>query len=638
MKKILLSIFTLAVVGITAEVSAQSCNLTTPLIKYTTGSGIAPFTIDGSIADWETNILGTSTGDATTPFSPPAASAANYSLDGTGTTGPDLDSPTPPRDLRFFSFTYDNYNVYFYFRRIINSNSQNTFLYLLDVNADGFMNDGEPVIRANFNSSSISNYSIHRYITNAGVDYVAGKGNYMTKPTAPNAGFADGYSVSGSMNTTGETLPALNPNEVFAAQVTESGFGVEFAVPWRYLKNYLTNSTPLVPGNVFTYHISTQNGTGVYVTSGAEDNAGGCCSGLASVGTVNYTTQSVTVSNISPNLTYRAVIKMKNLNNAPTKVSLDNAEFNGIVQYNSLPINETNFIIKSYNDANNNGILDPAEQGSFKTFNYSIGTYASQPIIYLSPVPKDSISLAANGNAGDEAYFIVDVTLPANYSVKSTSILFGTTGILNLPLGPCDQAGTPQNAPANVGVNTTLPVDFKSFVAVRNRSNVLLKWETSSEKNSSGFAIERNMNGTWEQIAFVNSQAANGNSDALLSYTYNDLNNTKGITQYRIKQVDFDNKSKYTEIRSVRGLDQIGKVTVYPNPTSNGTVNVVFDDASVTRTIFVTDMSGRTLKQINNVTNNNITIDNLQPGMYTLRIMVPETGEQIVQKIVVNKR
>ena len=183
-----------------------------------------------------------------------------------------------------------------------------------------------------------------------------------------------------------------------------------------------------------------------------------------------------------------------------------------------------------------------------------------------------------------------------------------------------------------------LPVDFKSFTATRNRSSVLLRWETSSEINNSGFAVERNMNGTWEQIAFVNSQAANGNSEALLTYTYSDMNNAKGITQYRIKQVDFDNKSKYTEIRSVRGLDQIGKVTVYPNPTSNGTVNVVFDDASVVRTISVMDMSGRTLKQINNVSNNNITIDNLQPGMYTLRIMVPSTGEQTVQKIVVNKR
>ncbi|HEX4875933.1 MAG TPA: T9SS type A sorting domain-containing protein, partial [Chitinophagaceae bacterium] len=184
----------------------------------------------------------------------------------------------------------------------------------------------------------------------------------------------------------------------------------------------------------------------------------------------------------------------------------------------------------------------------------------------------------------------------------------------------------------------TLPVDFKSFTATRNHSNVLLKWETSSENNNSGFAVERNMNGTWEQIAFVNSQAVNGNSNVLLGYTYSDLNNSKSITQYRIKQVDFDNKSKYTEIRSVRGLDQIGKVTVYPNPTSDGRVNVVFDDAAVTRNISVTDMSGRTIKQINNISNNNITIDNLMPGMYSLRIIVPATGEQLVQKIVVNKR
>jgi hypothetical protein len=184
----------------------------------------------------------------------------------------------------------------------------------------------------------------------------------------------------------------------------------------------------------------------------------------------------------------------------------------------------------------------------------------------------------------------------------------------------------------------TLPVEFKSFTAARSRSNVLLRWETSSEINNSGFAVERNMNGAWEQIAFINSQATNGNSDHLLTYTYNDLNNTMGITQYRIKQVDFDNKSKYSEIRSVRGDGQIGKTIVYPNPTADGRVNVVFEDASVTRNIAVVDMSGRIITQSSNITNNNITIGNLMPGMYSLRVMVPETGEQTVLKIVVNKR
>ena len=188
------------------------------------------------------------------------------------------------------------------------------------------------------------------------------------------------------------------------------------------------------------------------------------------------------------------------------------------------------------------------------------------------------------------------------------------------------------------GGQIPLPVKFASFNATRSNSNVLLKWETASEQNNSGFAVERNINGSWEQVAFVASQAVNGNSEATLSYQYIDLNNTKGITQYRIKQVDIDAKSKYSEIRSVRGDGQLGKTIVYPNPTNDGKVNVVFEDGNVSRDISVSDMSGRTVKQLRGITNNNITIENLTPGMYSLRIVIPSTGEQSVEKIVVNKR
>lgn len=183
-----------------------------------------------------------------------------------------------------------------------------------------------------------------------------------------------------------------------------------------------------------------------------------------------------------------------------------------------------------------------------------------------------------------------------------------------------------------------LPVSFKSITATRNLSNVVVKWETASEQNNSGFAVERNINGSWEQVAFVASQATNGNSDVTLSYTYNDMNTAKGISQYRIRQIDIDAKSKYSEIRAVRGDGQVGSIIVYPNPSSDGKVNIVFEDFNVRRDISVTDMSGRTVKQMRSVTNNNITIENLTPGMYSLRIVVPSTGEQTVEKIIVNKR
>ena len=134
------------------------------------------------------------------------------------------------------------------------------------------------------------------------------------------------------------------------------------------------------------------------------------------------------------------------------------------------------------------------------------------------------------------------------------------------------------------------------------------------------------------------SQAQGGNSQSLLTYVFNDINTNRGMTQYRIKQVDQDARIKYSLIRAVRGDGQSSKVVVYPNPTSDGRVTVVFEDATETRDVSLFDMTGRALKQWKGINNNNIQIENLQPGVYSLRIVVPETGALSVEKIVVNKR
>jgi len=181
-----------------------------------------------------------------------------------------------------------------------------------------------------------------------------------------------------------------------------------------------------------------------------------------------------------------------------------------------------------------------------------------------------------------------------------------------------------------------LPVSFKSFTASRNHSNVMLKWETSFEQNSSGFAVERNISGTWQQIAFVASQAPGGNSSDLLSYQYMDVNNTKGISQYRIRQEGFDNQSSYTNIIAVRSETQADKTIVYPNP-SDGTIQVLFENGDISRDILLTDMSGRNLKQWKNVTANNLEIANLNSGLYILRVVNIKTKEQVALKIIVNK-
>jgi hypothetical protein len=182
-----------------------------------------------------------------------------------------------------------------------------------------------------------------------------------------------------------------------------------------------------------------------------------------------------------------------------------------------------------------------------------------------------------------------------------------------------------------------LPVTFMSFTATRSsRSNVILRWTTANEINNSGFAVQRNMgvSGVWETIGFIPTQAPAGNSSTPLTYTFNDLNSARGITQYRLRQVDFDGRFKYSEIRAVRGYEQKGRIIVYPNPSA-GKVNVVFDDFEGTRDVVLIDMSGRAIRQWKGLTGNNLQIENLGKGMYSLKITVRETGQQNVEKIVV---
>jgi len=186
-----------------------------------------------------------------------------------------------------------------------------------------------------------------------------------------------------------------------------------------------------------------------------------------------------------------------------------------------------------------------------------------------------------------------------------------------------------------------LPVTFRSFNATRvSRTNVSLKWETATEVNNSGFAVQRNMAsaGAWEVVAFIPTKALNGNSSAPLTYIFDDVNSTRGLSQYRIRQVDIDGHSKYSEIRSVRGYEQNGKIIVYPNPSADGRVNVVFDDNEGTRDVMLMDLSGRMIKQWKGVTGNTLQIDNLGQGMYSLKVINRETGAQNVEKIVVNNR
>lgn len=182
-----------------------------------------------------------------------------------------------------------------------------------------------------------------------------------------------------------------------------------------------------------------------------------------------------------------------------------------------------------------------------------------------------------------------------------------------------------------------LPVAFRTFKASRmSRTQVILEWETATEVSNRGFALQKRVGGDWQVISFVPSQATDGNSNSILSYRYTDNNNFQGISQYRIQQVDLDGRARLSDIRVVRGFGQSGKTIIYPVPSTDGKVNVVFEDAESVRDITLMDMNGRVIRQWNALVGNNIQIDNLRVGMYNIRITDRTTGESTSEKFVVS--
>jgi hypothetical protein len=359
----------------------------------------SPMIIDGQVSDWE-KLLGPGTNNINYPYSPPPLSALNWFLDG-GSSG-DLDHPEPSRDLRFFSELCDRYNFHFYFRRISNSNIENGFFYFFDVNGDGFMGEGEPVITAHFNSKLISGLSLGKYVPDIIHDYVEGKGNYMKAlPTAPVGirGFADGYTIKGSVDElfTAASIPAnlsLLAGEVFAAAITENGYGVEFSVPKRFFKNWATQASY----NTYAfYHVALQNGAGPYKADKILDNAG--------VYDKYARIQKAEVSTLVPRLSYRYKLFFENLTNLRIEVAIAEVIFKNIQNIEGLTVDSTAFSVTSYTPGS--------------SFQYGYGSFENQPITFYSIFP-----ILISIEPYDSVFATIDIHLPSNHSVKSTSVEF----------------------------------------------------------------------------------------------------------------------------------------------------------------------------------------------------------------------
>ena len=161
-------------------------------------------------------------------------------------------------------------------------------------------------------------------------------------------------------------------------------------------------------------------------------------------------------------------------------------------------------------------------------------------------------------------------------------------------------------------VQAALPVRWAGFTAeALGKSAARLSWGTVSESGSDYFLVERSLSGhDFERVGRV---AAGGESVLTRNYEFTDNGLEADTYFYRLRQVDQDGSSAFSEVRRVV-LETAEDLYVYPNPVGerlmlsdevNGTVRIYRNDGAV---VLETKAAGR-----------EINVRDLPVGQYWLR-------------------
>ncbi len=183
---------------------------------------------------------------------------------------------------------------------------------------------------------------------------------------------------------------------------------------------------------------------------------------------------------------------------------------------------------------------------------------------------------------------------------------------------------------------STLPATGVHLDAVLNGNDVSLSWVSQSEINSDHFEIERSTDAvSFSQIA---SKQAAGYSVSPINYAYTDPAISAPVYYYRLKLVDVDGRSAYSNITVVRKPGAVKTVRVFPNPVTDN-VNLEFSNANGNYDISLYNQSGQMVVTKNvtiasTVQTVNLEKGSLPPGSYIISAKNTATNEKYVQNVI----
>jgi hypothetical protein len=187
-----------------------------------------------------------------------------------------------------------------------------------------------------------------------------------------------------------------------------------------------------------------------------------------------------------------------------------------------------------------------------------------------------------------------------------------------------------------VEVNSTTPVRLTDLSASLSDCRPALRWVTSSELNSSHFEIERSVAHTSEWVS-LGTVAARGNSTVESRYTFDDNSLPLSAKQvfYRLRMLDRDGRYRYSSVLPVSLNCRVIGVNVFPNPVSEGRLQVSIsgtdgDVQAVLRNLSGQLMTSRTLR----AGTTSMDVSDLAAGVYVLDLRFRDGRSEKVRVVV----
>jgi zinc-dependent metalloproteinase lipoprotein len=164
-----------------------------------------------------------------------------------------------------------------------------------------------------------------------------------------------------------------------------------------------------------------------------------------------------------------------------------------------------------------------------------------------------------------------------------------------------------------------LPLQWGTFTGSLENNAVALKWTTYNEINNKEFEVQRSTNAS-EFISIGTVKALNKSEN---NYLFNDGKIAVGNRySYRLKQIDLDGKSSFSNIVNINYFNKDKSVLLYPNPLESK-LNIQLNNFNNNKfEIEINDVLGKKMYQNLNIQTNTIEVNTASwtKGVYFVQI------------------